>query len=96
MKKSCTLFILSLLFNYLLVASDNQHQKIPKTYKSPLMVVLMVKNEEPVMLKTLQPLVDGGINTFFIFDTGSTDKTIEITQQFFDDFRYSKKVHIGI
>jgi hypothetical protein len=46
----------------------------------PLLVaVLMIKNEEPVMQMTLQPLVDAGITDFFIYDTGSTDQTIEIT-----------------
>lgn len=50
----------------------------------PLLVaVLMVKDEAHVMQSTLQPLVDAGIDAFFIFDTGSTDKTIEVTQEFF-------------
>jgi hypothetical protein len=48
-----------------------------------LTVVLMVKDEEAAMEKTLKPLVDGGIQSFFIFDTGSTDRTIEVTQEFF-------------
>ncbi len=51
--------------------------------KSLLTVVLMVKDEEAAIEKTLQPLVDGGIDSFFIFDTGSTDRTIEVTQEFF-------------
>jgi hypothetical protein len=45
----------------------------------------MVKNEETVMRATLQPFVDAGINSFFIFDTGSTDNTIEVTQTFFEE-----------
>ena len=50
----------------------------------PLLVaVLMVKNEEPVMQTTLQPLVDAGITDFLIYDTGSTDQTIQVTQNFF-------------
>ena len=50
----------------------------------PLLVaVLMVKNEEPVMELTLQPLVDAGIKDFLIYDTGSVDHTIEVTQEFF-------------
>jgi hypothetical protein len=52
-------------------------------YDQTLVVVLMVKNEETVMRATLQPFVDGGVDSFFIFDTGSTDKTIEVTEQFF-------------
>jgi tetratricopeptide (TPR) repeat protein len=51
---------------------------------NPLLVaVLMVKNEEPVMHMTLQPLVDAGIKDFLIYDTGSTDNTIDVTKQFF-------------
>lgn len=48
-----------------------------------LVVVLMIKNEEPVIRETLQPFVDAGIQDYFIFDTGSTDKTVEVTQEFF-------------
>lgn len=55
-------------------------------YDPILVVVLMVKNEETVMRATLQPFVDGGINSFFIFDTGSTDNTIAVTQDFFDEY----------
>lgn len=51
--------------------------------KSLLTVVLMVKDEEGAMEATLQPLVDGGIDSFFIFDTGSTDNTIAVAQEFF-------------
>ncbi len=51
---------------------------------NPLLVtVLMVKNEELVMQSTLQPLVDAGITDFLIYDTGSTDQTIQVTQDFF-------------
>ena len=52
-------------------------------YDPLLVVVIMVKNEETVMRATLQPFVDGGVTSFFVFDTGSTDKTVEVTQQFF-------------
>lgn len=48
-----------------------------------LVIVLMVKNEESVMASTLQPFADAGINAYLIFDTGSTDKTVEVTQDFF-------------
>jgi glycosyltransferase involved in cell wall biosynthesis len=43
----------------------------------------MVKNEALVIQQTLQPLVDGGIKDFVIFDTGSTDGTQEIVKEFF-------------
>lgn len=54
-------------------------------YNPILVVVLMVKNEETVMRATLQPFVDGGVTSFFIFDTGSTDNTVAVTQDFFDE-----------
>jgi glycosyltransferase involved in cell wall biosynthesis len=55
-------------------------------YDPLLVVVLMVKNEETVMRATLQPFVDAGINAYLIFDTGSTDNTVEVTQEMFDEY----------
>jgi tetratricopeptide (TPR) repeat protein len=49
-----------------------------------LVIVLMVKNEAPVIRETLQPFVDAGIDSYLIFDTGSTDDTIELTRAFFE------------
>ena len=46
-------------------------------------VVIMVKNEASVICQTLQPLVDGGIKSFLVYDTGSTDGTQNIAQNFF-------------
>ena len=52
---------------------------LPLMASEPLLVaVLMVKNEAHCIEKTLEPLADGGINDFFILDTGSTDGTPEI------------------
>lgn len=48
-----------------------------------LVVVLMVKNEEPVMATTLQPLIDAGIQDYLIYDTGSTDHTVQVTREIF-------------
>jgi len=50
-----------------------------------LVVVLMVKNESHVMRSTLQPFADAGIDSYLILDTGSTDDTIAVTEQFFKD-----------
>ena len=36
----------------------------------PFVVVLMVKNEESVIEKTLEPFVHTGLQSFLIFDTG--------------------------
>lgn len=53
----------------------------------PLLVgVIMVKNEAAVIEATLKPFVDGGVDAFFVFDTGSTDQTIEVTQGFFQHY----------
>ena len=53
--------------------------------KDPLLVVaLMIKNEGPVIDYTLTPMVEGGIDSFLIFDTGSTDDTIEKVTEFFN------------
>jgi hypothetical protein len=48
-----------------------------------LVAVLMVKNEAPVIEQTLQPFIDGGIRSYFIFDTGSTDNTQVVAKNFF-------------
>lgn len=48
-----------------------------------LAVALMIKNEGPVIDDTLRPMVEGGIDSFLIFDTGSTDDTIEKVYNFF-------------
>lgn len=50
-----------------------------------LAVVIMVKNEEAVLAKTLEPFYEGGVRSFFIFDTGSTDNTICVAEKFFSD-----------
>lgn len=55
-------------------------------YDPILVVVLMVKNEETVMRATLQPYIDAGIQSYLIFDTGSTDNTIAVTQEMFDEY----------
>ena len=49
-----------------------------------LVVVLMVKDEQEVIEKTVKPFVDAGINSFVIYDTGSTDNTVKVMQDFFD------------
>ena len=51
----------------------------------PLVGVFMVKDEEHIIKQTLEPYIDGGIKHFFIFDTGSTDKTIEVARAYFQE-----------
>lgn len=52
---------------------------------SLLAVAIMVKNEAPVLAQTLEPFVQAGVTQFLVYDTGSTDGTPEIAQQFFDE-----------
>ena len=64
-----------------------------KRTNNPLLLpVIMVKNEESVIGKTLQPFVDAGIKDFFIYDTGSTDKTVSVTENYFKDNKISNFV----
>jgi hypothetical protein len=76
--------LLSILFGFIF-SIYSIYATIKIEYDPILVVVLMVKNEETVMRATLQPFIDGGIDSFFIFDTGSTDNTIAVTQSFFDE-----------
>lgn len=55
-----------------------------RTYNPPVVVVLMVKNEESVIIPTIEPFYKAGIKWFQIVDTGSEDKTVEITRNFFN------------
>jgi hypothetical protein len=48
-------------------------------------IVLMVKDEQDFMVKTLQPFIETGLHSFVIFDTGSTDNTIAVTEAFFKE-----------
>lgn len=92
-----TLIFFSFIFSCKIYGKDEslQHKSdIESTIKSKqdfplktdplIVVVLMVKNEEDVIVETLNPLFKAGIDSFFIYDTGSTDKTLENVQNFFD------------
>lgn len=57
-----------------------------QVFAEPLIVVVaMVKNEAAVIAQTLEPYAKAGIQEFLIYDTGSTDKTIAVTQKFFKE-----------
>lgn len=60
------------------VAMAQEHDPI-------LAVVLMVKDEEETIVETVAPFVEGGIQSYLIFDTGSTDKTIELITNYFKE-----------
>lgn len=80
MKSKFSFFFGFLFFMYGICLS------ISSIYDPLLVVVLMVKNEETVMRATLQPFVNAGINSYLIFDTGSTDRTVAVTQEMFDEY----------
>lgn len=49
----------------------------------PLVVALMVKNEADVLVETLEPYVRAGVDSLLVYDTGSTDNTVEVAYEFF-------------
>lgn len=51
-----------------------------------IVVVLMIKNEARSIQATLSSYVAGGLKHFFIFDTGSTDNTVRIVQDYFKQY----------
>jgi len=57
-----------------------------------VVVVLMVKNEASSIQATLASYHEGGLRHFFVFDTGSTDDTVSLTQDFFK--QHSSVAHI--
>jgi hypothetical protein len=59
-------------------------QRAPCLDEAPVVGVFMVKDEAHVIEKTLEPYVNGGIKHFYIFDTGSTDKTVETVKNYFN------------
>lgn len=59
--------------------SDLSREKAPPL----LAIALMVKNEAVSIQATLYSMFKAGIRHFFVLDTGSTDKTIDIALAFF-------------
>lgn len=52
---------------------------------SKFVVSIMVKNEEESLEGTLRPFIDNKVTNFFIYDTGSTDNTIEKSRSILKD-----------
>lgn len=48
-----------------------------------LVIAIMIKNEAHTITKTLESFLSTNKNYFFVLDTGSTDNTIEVVQEFF-------------
>lgn len=49
-------------------------------------LVIMIKDEANKIQASLDPYVQGGINRFFVYDTGSTDNTLEKVQEWFQRY----------
>lgn len=76
--------ILVFVFGYVYYASKSRPEDV-KIGDPLLAVVIMVKDEEAVIVETIEPFVKGGVDAFLIFDTGSTDKTIERITAYFKE-----------
>jgi glycosyltransferase involved in cell wall biosynthesis len=61
-----------------------------KVYDPYLVVVIMIKNEAQRIVETLEPFVDGGIDSFVVFDTGSTDGTQKKVKGFFKEKKVAR------
>lgn len=60
----------------------------------PLLVVtIMIKNEAESIEKTLLPFVEAGIKHICVFDTGSTDNTLEVVNKFYLEHAIEGCIH---
>jgi tetratricopeptide (TPR) repeat protein len=64
-----------LFYNHHLLSTNHDDNNL-------LAVVIMVKNEADVIVPTLKPFVDAGIQSFFVYDTGSTDGTQDKVREY--------------
>jgi len=60
---------------------------IKKHYDYLVTIALMIKNESASIEATLYSLLNGGFQYFFVLDTGSTDNTLALVQEFFRKHR---------
>lgn len=68
---------------YLLMVMCLPLSLFAKVAQDAFVVALMVKNEESVICQTLDPYVKEGMQSFLIFDTGSTDNTVDVVEAYF-------------
>lgn len=70
-----------------LVTSSNISDRDKRQYVcNPILVpLLMVKNEEDVVIPTLEPFIKAGLKHIVVLDTGSTDKTVPVIKKYFAD-----------
>ncbi len=77
------LIIVSILFCVISILSHNV--SCSDKHDNLLAIVIMVKNEVDVIVPTLKPFVDAGLQSFLVFDTGSTDGTQEKVKNYFKE-----------
>lgn len=88
-KVNYKILFLTILCSLFFVADANVSQTVDThcDQSGPLLsVVLMVKNEGPVIQATLEPYLKGGVTSFVILDTGSTDDTIPKAYEIFKQY----------
>lgn len=86
MPKNCSrsfLFYLSFILVFIINFKNIKAQLSFNPKPELLTITLMVKNEQDNIIQTLKPFVDANIRSFLIYDTGSTDKTIETAKNYF-------------
>ena len=77
MKKYMTIFLLFFVLALSNCCASSIHDQ------RLLAVVIMVKNEVDVIIPTLKPFIDAGIQSFLVYDTGSTDGTPQKINDYF-------------
>lgn len=83
MQKAIKLTLFFYLFFIIALYAKPTIRKDP--YQFPVAVVIMVKDEVDVIIPTLQPLIDNGIDAILVYDTGSTDGTQETIRRYFQE-----------
>ncbi len=74
-----------IIFSIVLLLAPH-HLNFAAIRQDPLLVcAIMIKNEAPVIEQTLKAMSDGGIDSFVVYDTGSTDTTVAAVEKFFHD-----------
>lgn len=75
--------LLSIIVQLVFIFSLAAQQIKPDTHQSPVTIIIMVKDEAEVIIPTLEPFIKAGIQSFLVYDTGSTDGTQETIRSYF-------------